>query len=44
MKGMLRMDPNERFTALDCLAHEYFDGLRDQEVEDLIRAHKQSMP
>jgi len=31
------MDPAQRFTAIDCLAHEYFDGLRDAEVEELIR-------
>lgn len=31
------MDPAQRFTAVDCLAHEYFDGLRDPEVEELIR-------
>jgi len=37
MQGMLIMDPAQRFTALDCLAHEYFDGLRDAEVEALIR-------
>jgi hypothetical protein len=40
MKGMLIMDPADRFTALDCLAHDYFDGLRDAEVEELIRAQR----
>lgn len=40
MKGMLIMDPAERFTAVDCLAHEYFDGLRDAEVEGIIRNHR----
>jgi len=44
MKGMLIMDPAHRFTALDCLAHEYFDGLRDSEVEQLIREQRQSVP
>jgi hypothetical protein len=34
------MDPNKRFTALDALDHSYFDTIRDEEVEDLVRAHK----
>jgi hypothetical protein len=29
MKSTLEMDPHERYTALDCLADPYFDGLRD---------------
>jgi hypothetical protein len=37
MKGMLEMDPNERYTALECLADPYFDGLREPEVEKLIK-------
>jgi len=44
MLGMLIMDPVRRLSALDCLAHEYFDGLRDAEVEELIRAKRQSVP
>lgn len=37
MKGMLMMDPEERYTALECLADPYFDGLREPEVEKLIK-------
>jgi hypothetical protein len=37
MKGMLEMDPSDRYTALECLADPYFDGLRDPEVEKLIK-------
>lgn len=46
MKGMLEMDPEERYTALECLADPYFDGLREPEVERLIKgvqvAHQNS--
>jgi hypothetical protein len=46
MKGMLEMDPEERYTALECLADPYFDGLREPEVERLIKgvqvAHQSS--
>ena len=37
MKGMLEMDPSDRYTALECLADPYFDGLRDPEVEKMIK-------
>ncbi len=37
MKGMLEMDPNERYNALECLADPYFDGLREPEVEKIIK-------
>ena len=37
MKGMLEMDPSDRYTALQCLADPYFDGLRDEEVEQLVK-------
>lgn len=40
MQGMLIMEPAERLTALGCLAHEYFDDIRDAEVEELIKNHK----
>ena len=36
MSGMLIMDPTERFTAMDCLADSYFDGLRDPDVEKMV--------
>jgi cyclin-dependent kinase-like len=38
MKGMLEMDPSDRFSAIECLADTYFDGLRDKEVEALIKS------
>lgn len=37
MKAMLEMDPTDRITAIEALADPYFDGLRDPEVEKLIR-------
>ncbi len=43
MRGMLEMDPNDRFQAIECLADSYFDGLRDAEVEKLIKAHAPNM-
>ena len=36
MKGMLEMDPQSRYTAFDCLADPFFDGIREPEVERLI--------
>jgi cyclin-dependent kinase-like len=36
MNGMLKMDPEERYTALDCLANPYFDGIREPEIEKII--------
>lgn len=41
MEGMLKMDPKERFTALEALSHSYFDTIRDDEVKELIKAHKE---
>ena len=32
MKGMLTMEPTQRFTALECLEHPYFDDIRDEET------------
>ncbi len=40
MNGMLKMDPEERFTALDALAHPYFDGMREPDIEKLVQAHQ----
>lgn len=39
MVGMLNMKPEDRFTAMDCLAHPYFDGMRNDEVENMIKGH-----
>lgn len=30
MKSLLRMDPSQRLTADEALAHPYFDGLRNE--------------
>lgn len=43
MESMLRMDPKERFTALDALGHSYFDTVRDDEVEEIIRLNKEKL-
>lgn len=37
MKAMLIMDHNERITAVEALADPYFDGLRDADIERLIK-------
>jgi cyclin-dependent kinase-like len=37
MNGMLNMENDRRFTAIECLAHPYFDGLRSDEIENLIQ-------
>ncbi len=42
MNGMLKMDPDERMTAIECLAHPYFDGIRDEEVQKLVNAYNSS--
>jgi serine/threonine protein kinase len=34
LKGLLRMAPGDRLTAIDALKHPYFDGLRE---EDFLR-------
>ena len=36
MNGMLNMEHEKRLTAIECLAHPYFDGLRNDEIENLI--------
>jgi len=37
MNGFLEMDPAKRITAIEALAHPYFDGIRDDETNALIR-------
>ena len=39
MNGFLEMDPAKRITALEALAHPYFDGVRDEETSNLIRTY-----
>jgi serine/threonine protein kinase len=41
LNGMLKLDPNKRFTAVDCLAAPWFDSIREEEVERLIKVHQQ---
>jgi len=40
LKGMLVLDANKRLSAIECLAHEYFDSIREQKIEQLIREQK----
>jgi hypothetical protein len=40
LNGMLKLDPGKRFNAIDCLACPWFDSLREEEVEKLIRADR----
>ena len=39
MNGMLQMQVQERLTAIECIAHPYFDGLRTEDDEDLIEGY-----
>lgn len=41
LKGLLILDPDQRFTAVDALAEPWFDSLREPEVEQLIQADRQ---
>ncbi len=43
MSGMLEMDETQRLTALECLAHPYFDGIREQEIEILLNEKRSGM-
>jgi hypothetical protein len=38
---MLMLDPNKRFNAIDCLACSWFDSIREESVEQLIRTDRQ---
>ena len=40
LNGMLALDPEERLSAIDCLAHSYFDQLREPEVDQIITAYR----
>lgn len=37
MNGMLKMDPESRYTAFECICDSYFDGLREPEVEKVVQ-------
>lgn len=41
MAGMLNMEVSKRFSAIECLAHPYFDGMRNEETENLIQGYNQ---
>ena len=41
LKGTLELDPTKRLSAVDCLAEPWFDEIREPEVDQLIRAHRQ---
>jgi cyclin-dependent kinase-like len=36
---MLKLEPEERFTAVECLAHTYFDGIREPEIDKIIQTY-----
>ena len=40
LKGMLTMEPDQRMTALECLAHPYFDDMRNEEVNGMVQQIK----
>ena len=37
LKGMLALDPEIRFTAIDALAEPWFDQMREPEIEQIIQ-------
>ena len=39
LSGMLTMEVNKRLTAIECLAHPFFDGIREDEIENLIQGY-----
>ena len=41
MTGMLNMEVSSRLTAIECLAHPYFDGMRSEETDNLIQGYNQ---
>jgi len=41
MTRMLDLNPKERISALEALADPFFDGIRDQEIEELVSKFKQ---
>lgn len=34
---MLALDPDNRLTAQECLAHEFFDDVRDFQITELVK-------
>ena len=41
LKGTLELDPTKRLSAIECLAEPWFDEIREPEVDQLIKAHRQ---
>ncbi len=41
MKGMLNMNEGQRFTAMECLDHPYFEGMHSDITESLISGYHQ---
>jgi cyclin-dependent kinase-like len=39
MSGMLQMELGKRLTAIECLAHPYFDGMRNDEIDNMIQGY-----
>ena len=35
------MEEEKRLTAIECLAHPFFDGMRNDEIETLVQGHLQ---
>ena len=35
MGGLLKMDPKDRLSAKEAIAHSYFDGIRNEEDEKM---------
>lgn len=40
MSGMLKIIPEERLTAAEALLHPYFDGIRDPDLENILKRDK----
>ena len=41
MSGMLQMEVGKRLNAIECLGHPYFDGMRNDEIDNLIQGYNQ---
>ena len=40
MNGMLMMDPEERYTSMDCLSDPFFDNIREPDIEEMILVYR----